>query len=380
MIESLEPIHTDLYLYQTKGVYEMLNKLRLEKIIKNMKSVGLSQIIVSDDNAIFYLLGRFFHAYERVGVLLVKDTGEVHAFVNRVLSVEPIEGVTMHYHMDAENPYRQIADTLEPGKIGFDRKWMTQHTLLVLSERGDLEPVVGSEPVDTAKAEKDEVERELLRKASLANDRAIAYAISQIKEGITEIELSTKIRAFFEKECGAQYAPPVIVSFGAHGADPHHMPDNTVIKSGDTVLMDIYAQIDGYWCDMTRTVFYDKASDEHRNVYEIVRKAQQAGCDFVRPGVKISDVDAVVRKVIVDAGYGDKFTTRTGHGIGMDMHEPPSVVGGSDEIARPGMVFSIEPGIYLEGEIGIRIEDLVVVTEDGCEILNKYTKERQIVG
>lgn len=380
MIESLEPIHTSLYLYQTKGVCEMLNKLRLEKIINNMKSAGLSQIIVSDDNAIFYLLGRFFYAFERVGVLLIKDTGEVHAFVNRVLSVEPIEGVTMHYHMDSENPYVQIANTLESGIVGFDRKWMTQHTLSVLSEREDIEPVVGSGPVDFAKAEKDEMEQELLRNASIANDRAIAYAISQIKEGITEIELSDKIRAFFEKECGAQYTPPVIVSFGSHGADPHHMPDNTVIKSGDTVLMDIYAQINGYWCDMTRTVFYDKASDEHRKIYEVVRKAQQAGCDYVRPGVKISDVDAIVRKVIVDAGYGDKFTTRTGHGIGMDMHEPPSVAAGSDEIARPGMVFSIEPGIYLKDEIGIRIEDLVVVTEDGCEILNHYTKEIQIVG
>lgn len=358
----------------------MLNKLRLEKIIANMKKSGLSQIIVSDEKAIFYLLGRYFHCFERVGVLLVKDNGEVHAFLNSVLSVEPIDGIVMHYHRDGENPYRQMAEVLDSGKVGFDKSWMTQHTLSVLAERSDLVPVVGSAPVDDAKAEKDEAEKVTLRNASLANDRAMAYAVSQIKEGITEIELSEKIRAFFEKECGAEYVPPVIVSFGAHGAEPHHMPDETVIKPGDSILMDIYSQIDNYWCDMTRTVFFGEVSEEHRKIYEIVKKAQQTGVDFVRPGVKIGDIDAVVRQVIVDAGYGDKFTTRTGHGVGMDMHEPPSVAATTEDIARPGMVFSIEPGIYLADDMGVRIEDLVVVTEDGCEVLNHYTKELQVVG
>lgn len=170
-----------------------------------------------------------------------------------------------------------------------------------------------------------------------------------------------------------------VVCYGANAAQPHHLPDGTTVNPGDAILIDLVCPIDGYWCDMTRTVFYQQVSPSHRQLYEIVRAAQQAGIDFIRPGVCASEVDAVVRKVIVNAGYGDAYITRTGHGVGMTVHEPPAISADCDTVIQPGMVFSIEPGIYLPGDVGIRIEDLVLVTETGCEVLTQYPKELQIV-
>ena len=157
------------------------------------------------------------------------------------------------------------------------------------------------------------------------------------------------------------------------------MSDNTLPRPGDSVLIDLVCPINDYWCDMTRTVFYRQVSEQHRRVYEVVRHAQQAGIDFVRPGVRMSQIDAAVRQVIVDAGYGAAFITRTGHGIGLMVHEPPDVSISCDVVAQEGMVFSIEPGIYLPGDTGVRIEDLVLVTADGCEVLTHYPKELQII-
>ena len=170
------------------------------------------------------------------------------------------------------------------------------------------------------------------------------------------------------------------VSYGATAADPHHFPDDTKLKDGDAVLLDLFSRKNYYWCDMTRTVFYKSVSAHHREVYEVVKTAQQAAIDFVKPGVVMKDIDAVARKVITDAGYGEYFITRTGHGVGMDLHELPFAAPDSEIIAEPGMCFSIEPGIYIPEDIGVRIEDLVLVTEDGCEVLTHYPKELQIIG
>lgn len=165
-----------------------------------------------------------------------------------------------------------------------------------------------------------------------------------------------------------------------NAAEPHHgAVAGEMLHEGDAVLFDLWAPINNYWCDMTRTVFYKSVSEEHRKVYEIVKQAQQAAIDFVKPGVKMSDIDAVARKVISDAGYGEYFLTRTGHGVGMTVHEPPEASPSCDLVAEVGMCFSIEPGIYLKDNVGVRIEDLVIVTEDGCEVLTKYPKDLQVV-
>ncbi len=131
---------------------------------------------------------------------------------------------------------------------------------------------------------------------------------------------------------------------------------------------------------MTRTFFYKKVSDEHRKVYEIVKKAQQAAIEAVKPGARYCDIDKVARDIITEAGYGEYFTHRLGHSIGIECHEYGDVSSANENVLKPGMVFSIEPGIYLEGDVGVRIEDLVMVTESGVEVLNSFTKELTIIG
>ena len=144
------------------------------------------------------------------------------------------------------------------------------------------------------------------------------------------------------------------------------------------MVFDIYTPVQQYWCDMTRTVFYQTASEEQRRVYALVREANCAAEAAIRPGMQMCEIDAVARRVITKGGYGPQFTHRLGHGVGIDCHEPPDNSASDHTVARPGMVFSVEPGVYLPGKFGVRVEDLVLVTETGCEVLNKYTKEMQI--
>ncbi len=359
----------------------MINKERLARVVEEMKNEQISQILVADDPAILWLTGRIVNPMERCGALLVKDNGEIHAFMNDLFCFEPMEGMNMHYYADGENPYKMIAKELKPGKIGFDKNWATKHTISVLNERDDLIPVLGSDPIDICKSRKDDAEKEALRHAAHINDMAVEYGITHINPDLDEKTLSDMIEAFFEEHGAVQDVQLQYVCYGKNAAEPHHGAEKgEMLREGDAVLFDLWAPINNYWCDMTRTVFYKSCSEEHRRVYEIVKAAQQAAIDAVRPGVKMSDIDAAARKVITDAGYGEYFLTRTGHGVGMTVHEPPEASASCDLIAEPGMCFSIEPGIYLKDDVGVRIEDLVIVTEDGCEVLTRYPKNLQIVG
>ena len=162
------------------------------------------------------------------------------------------------------------------------------------------------------------------------------------------------------------------MSFGANAGDPHHEPDDTVLKRGDVVLFDIGGRRCNYCSDMTRTFFWGEPDEETAHIYDIVRRANEAAEALIAPGVRMCDLDRVARDVIEDAGYGKYFTHRLGHSIGLQDHEPGDVSLVNEQVVEPGMTFSIEPGIYLPGRTGVRIEDLALVTENGVEILNAY--------
>ncbi|HEX6023363.1 MAG TPA: M24 family metallopeptidase, partial [Solirubrobacter sp.] len=170
-----------------------------------------------------------------------------------------------------------------------------------------------------------------------------------------------------------------VVGSGPNGASPHHEKGERVIEEGDMVVLDFGGLKDGYGSDTTRTVHVGEPTAEERKVHEIVRRAQQAGYEAVRPGVACQEIDRAARKVIADAGYGEYFIHRVGHGIGLTTHEPPYMVEGEEHLIEPGMCFSIEPGIYLPGKFGVRIEDIVVATEDGGRRLNNTNREMRIV-
>lgn len=357
----------------------MLHHDRLRRVVENMTQRGLRQLIISDSGAIQYLLDESLDAMERCGVLLLRDDGQLHAFMNLLFCFPELDGVTLHTYRDGQDVYAMLSEHLSPGALGVDRAWASGHLLSLLAHRRDVQPVLGSDAVEEAMACKDAQEQALLLAAGAINDQAVAYGIRSISPAYTEQELAQRIDDFFIASGGTQVGQYQIACYGANAAQPHHIPDGTRLCVGDAVLLDLVCPIHGYWCDMTRTVFYREVSDRHRRIYEVVRAAQQAGIDFVRPGVRMCDIDRAVRRVIEEAGYGDAFITRTGHGIGTHVHEPPQVSSDCTVIARPGMVFSIEPGIYLPDDVGIRIEDLVLVTEDGCQVLTSYPKELQLV-
>src|SRR5207244_453948 len=218
----------------------------------------------------------------------------------------------------------------------------------------------------------DEIDR--LRLAARAADEAIDEIRTERFAGRTERELSARIRQLL-LEAGHQSADFAIVGSGPNSASPHHEPDDRVIAAGDAVVLDIGGIRDGYASDTSRTVFVGEVPREFSALYDVLQRAQLAACTAVASGVPAEEVDRAARRLIAEGGYGDAFIHRTGHGIGMETHEEPYIVDGNAEPLRPGHAFSIEPGIYVAGEWGARIEDIVGCTEGGSEVLNRSSRE-----
>lgn len=352
---------------------------RVQRVTALMKEAGLEQILVTSTTSLFYLTGHWVEPHERMVALLLTADGAMTLFGNEIFGLPSTAELPLVTHKDGEDPVAALAAAVKPGKLGIDKFWYSKFLIGLMGHRPDVTPVEGSFPVDLCRMTKDEAERKAMERSSAINDEVIHAAISAIHEGARENELAALVNREFLAR-GADCEGTQLVCFGANGADPHHNGDGTVLKAGDSIIFDIFTPISRYWCDMTRTVFYKTVSDRQRQVYELVRKANEAAEAAVRPGVKLSELDGIARKVITDGGFGPYFTHRLGHGCGIDCHEPPDVSGASDAVCRPGMVFSIEPGIYLPDEFGVRIEDLVMVTEDGCKVLNAYPKDLMVVG
>ena len=352
---------------------------RLRTVIGNMGLLGLSQLVITDPNSVFYLTGHSIAPGERLYALLIKEDGSADLFVNQLFPQPEIAGLKIHYHQDCEDNLAQLAAAVRPGKLGVDKFWAARFLLGLLEKRPDLQPVLGSAPVDQARNFKDAEEVELMRRASAVNDATVGDAIKSVDPAISERQMVSVVGNLHVKH-GADAATDQLICYGANCAEPHHESDHTMLKPGDSIIFDIYTPVRRYWCDMTRTVFYQSVTEEQRQVYELVREANAAGIAAVKPGVQMCDIDAAARQVIEDAGYGQYFTHRLGHGIGLDVHEPPDCSCVNQGLAEPGMCFSVEPGVYLPGRFGVRIEDLVVVTETGVEVLNKFPKELQVIG
>ena len=298
-------------------------------------------------------------------------------FANRLFALNGTVDIPLVEYDDTEDCVAILAEHLMPGEIGIDKDWPSRFTIRLMEARSDLTPVIGSPCVDQTRLYKDAKELQWMRESSLKNDETTLRTIAQLKAGLTE----SQVADIYLKESaalgssGPSFEP--LICFGANCAEPHHVTDQSVLKSGDSVIIDVGLTWQRYCSDMTRTVFLGKATDEQKRVYDLVKAANAAGRAAVHPGVPMKEIDRAARKVIEDAGYGKYFIHRTGHGIGLEVHEFPDVSASSDAIAMPGMCFSVEPGIYLPGRFGVRVEDLVAVTEDGCETLNKAPREMQ---
>ncbi|MFZ5825561.1 MAG: M24 family metallopeptidase [Bacillota bacterium] len=236
---------------------------------------------------------------------------------------------------------------------------------------GDLTPVVSG-----MRESKSEGEIELMQRAADMVNPALDAALKAIRPGITERELAAVIDEAMSQAGAQGVAFDTHVLFGAKSALPHGSTGDQVLEKGQVVLMDFGALFGGYRSDITRTLCCGEWSAEMAKVYDTVLAANRAAIAAVKPGVALGEVDRAARQVIEEAGYGEYFIHRTGHGLGLEVHEEPYVVGGNEKLLKPGHVVTIEPGIYLPGVGGVRIEDDVVVTKDGCRVLTSWTKER----
>lgn len=356
-----------------------MNRSRIDRVIENMNACGLEQILVTATPSVYYLTGKWISPGERMLALYLNSNGDVQLYANRLFALSGDDALPLIEYDDTEDSVKLLAGRMKSGKIGIDKTWASHFTIRLMEARSDLQPVLGSAPVDDARMCKDAQEIELMRKASRMNDEALRRTYACLNEGMTEIELQEAYlkNAKAAGGDGASFMP--ISCFGANCAEPHHDNDDTRLKKGDSVILDVGLMHRRYCSDMTRTVFFGSATEEQQKVYDLVRRANEAGRAAVRPGLPMCEFDRAARRVIEDAGYGKYFIHRTGHGIGLEVHEHPDNSATSQIIARPGMCFSVEPGIYLPGSFGVRVEDLVVVTEDGSETLNALEHEFRVI-
>lgn len=353
---------------------------RIGRVLQAMEAQGLAQMVVCDPQSIDYLTGVYIEPFERLFALVLRTDGQHTFFLNKLFTV-PETPLGKVWFTDTDDAVGMMAEHIQAGApLGIDKEW-TARFLLPLMERLPGTPfVLASGCVDSVRACKDEKEQELMRMNSRLNDQAMERAAAYIREGMTERQVAAYLLEQY-KELGCQETSfPPIVSFGANAADPHHMPDDTVLQAGDCIVLDIGGKKDGYCSDMTRTYFCKQVSERHAAIHDLVRRANEAAEALVRPGVPLCELDKAARDLIAQAGYGAYFTHRLGHFIGRTDHEQGDVSSANTALAREGMVFSIEPGVYLPGEMGVRVEDLVLVTRDGCQVLNRVDKHYRLIG
>ena len=350
---------------------------RLERAVELMRAAHLDALLITPGPDLRYLIGSAAESFERLTCLVIPADGSTPSVVIPKLELASLDGsaagelgLQILDWVDGVDPYQLVRSTLHAGSRIAVADAMPALHLIPLAESTTGLPASATPVLRQSRMIKDEAEIEALRRAGAAIDRVHARMGEFLRPGRIEVEVGADIAAAIVEE-GHTEAAFVIVGSGPHGADPHHGVSDRVIESGDVVVIDIGGPVEpGYFSDSTRTYVLGSPSKQVAEQMALLEAAQAAAVAAVRPGVTAESIDAAARTVLADAGLGDAFVHRTGHGIGLSVHEEPYIVAGNDLVLEPGMAFSIEPGIYFRGKWGARIEDIVVVTADGAEPMN----------
>jgi Xaa-Pro aminopeptidase len=349
-----------------------------------LRARGLAALLLSPSSDLAYLAGYRVHASERLTCLVIGADGDSTLVVPELESPRAkaaAPDLSQRTWSETEDPYALVASLVTAkGDVAVaDQMWSLFVLRLQATLRGrgfQLASVI----TRGLRMRKDAYEREALRAVSAAADRAFPRLLERELSGRTEREVGTELAALLREE-GHDEVTFTIVASGPNGASPHHETGERRIARGDTVVLDFGGTREWYCSDITRSVHVgEEVDDEVRRVHDVVRRAQEAGYSAARTGATAASVDAASRRVIDEAGYAERFIHRTGHGIGLDGHEHPYLVNGNDELLEGGMAFSIEPGIYIPGRFGIRIEDIAIIGDDGrAEPLNRADHALAIV-
>ena len=268
----------------------------------------------------------------------------------------------------------EVAARLPSGALAVEAEHLTLAGAAALAKATDREPVRTDGLIAHLRRRKDATEIDAIRRAAELTDRAYAHVLTHLAPGVREVDLALEIERFVRSEGGDGMAFDVIVASGVRSAMPHGVASPKVVEAGDLVTFDLGARVDGYCADMTRTVGVGDVAPAHRALFGAVLEAQEAAVAAVAPGATAHEVDAVARTVLARHGQGDAFVHSLGHGVGLEIHEGPGLAPRADDVLEPGMVVTVEPGAYHPGDAGVRIEDLVVVTDAGAEVLSRSPK------
>ena len=359
---------------------------RLERGARQASAAGFDGLVVAPGPDLAYFADYLPVATtERITLLVIPAEGEPAMLVPALEHGSAAEtraagAVRLIDWSDGEDEYVPAAALLRPeGRYAISDATWAMHLLGLQQKLPGVrfEAISHALPMLRALKSGDEVDR--LAAAGAAADATFEDVLRLPFAGRSERELAAELDRLL-REHGHQQVDFTIVASGPNGADPHHEPGERVITDGDMVVLDFGGLLDGYGSDTTRAVHVGEPTDEEHEVFDTVRRAQQAAFEAVAVGVPCQEVDRAARAVIRDAGYGEFFIHRVGHGIGVTTHEPPYMAEGEERPIEAGMCFSIEPGIYLPGRFGVRIEDIVVAAEDGAHRLNNSSRELHLVG
>jgi Xaa-Pro aminopeptidase len=348
-------------------------KPRLKKILKKLAQENLDGLIVSTPANIAYLTG--FNSSDAYLLVSKKEnvyftdsryTEEVKPKLKEVATLQRING----------SVFELIAKTsLDSGlsRVGFEERHMPYAEYKKIKEcfKAKSYLIPTHNLIETLRQVKDAQEIVEIKEALKVTTLAFEFIKGFIRPGMKELEVAGELERFIRYHGASGAAFDVIVASGPNSAFPHHRPGERKIQTNEPVLIDAGVDYSGYKSDLTRVYFLDKINSLTRRIYGIVLKAQEKAINRIKPGEDIAVIDALARKYIADKGYAKYFGHSLGHGIGLETHEAPAISAKNDGILLPGMVFTVEPGIYLPGRFGIRIEDLVLVKNKGCEVLSE---------
>ncbi|EUJ33281.1 proline dipeptidase [Listeria floridensis FSL S10-1187] len=349
-----------------------------------MQQEGAEAAFLTNPENIAYLTGYHSNPHERVLGLAIFSEHAPFLFTPG-LEVEDAKASDFNYdvygYSDTEDPFEIIAREIKarvknPARIAIEKSHMSVDRFEQFSSKFSSASYLSIEnKLQMIRLTKTPEELKILKEAALLADEAVKIGIAEIAEGVTEQDIVAKIEYEMKRRGVSGMSFETMVLTGKNGALPHGTPGGTKIKKGDLVLFDLGVVHKGYSSDTTRTVAFGEISDEQKRIYETVLKAQLAAIDQVKAGVPAKEIDLAARNIIREAGYGEYFPHRLGHGLGASVHEFPSITETNEMPLAENMVFTIEPGIYVPGVAGVRIEDDIVVTESGYDILTEFPKD-----
>ncbi|WP_226666106.1 M24 family metallopeptidase [Metabacillus litoralis] len=362
---------------------------RLTKMKNWMQKQEIDMCFIQTKENVFYLTNFYTDPHERLmGLFLFKNTNPIFVCPKMEVNQARSAGWTHDIisYSDHENPWNLINETLHELNVKSIKKIAIEKEEISYGRVESLQQVVpgaiivsAEEALNNLRVLKDNEEIKILREAAKLADYGVKVGIDALIDGITEMEVLATIEYELKKKGIREMSFSTMVLFGEKSGDPHGNPGLRKLAEGDFVLFDLGVVLEGYCSDITRTLVYKSFNNKQKDIYETVLKAQLAALEASKPGVRIGDLDRIARQVITDGGFGEYFPHRLGHGLGINVHEFPSMSHINDDILREGMVYTIEPGIYMPSIGGVRIEDDVLITKDGHEILTKTSKEFTVV-